>query len=214
MHLKKGEKQPKFNWTPEMQKAFDEMKALMTADVMCAYPNHNKPYHIYTDASNYQLGACIMQDERPVAYYSKKLNSAQMNYATIDKELLCVVATLREFRSMLFGADLHIHTDHRNLLNVGDSSERRLRWISYVDEYGYGPTLHYVEGPLNVIATRSDVNFRVSLATCGLFESKAGLMALLNFLLDAVAKEAGESVVKRLAYMETVWSKPNLLGPE
>ena len=88
-----------------------------------------------------------MQDERPVAYYSKKLNSAQMNYATIDKELLCVVATLREFRSMLFGADLHIHTDHKNILN---SSERRLRWISYVDEYG--PTLHYVEGPLNVIA--------------------------------------------------------------
>jgi hypothetical protein len=155
---KNGEKQ--FNWTPEMQNAFDEMKALMTADVMCAYPNHNKPYHIYTDASNYQLGACIMQDqdERPVAYYSIKLNSAQMNYATIDKELLCVVATLREFRSMLFGADLHIHTDHhRNILNVGDSSERRLRWISYVDEYG--PTLHYVEGPLNVIA---DVLSRLS----------------------------------------------------
>ena len=50
---------------------------------------------------------------------------------------------------MLFGADLHIHTDHRNILNVGDSSERRLSWISYVDEYG--PTLHYVDGPLNVI---------------------------------------------------------------
>jgi hypothetical protein len=90
-----------------------------------------------------------MQDKLPVAYYSKKLNSTQMNYSTIDKEILCVVATLREFRSMLFGADLHIHTDHKNILNVGDSSERRLRWISYVDEYG--PTLHYVEGPLNVI---------------------------------------------------------------
>jgi hypothetical protein len=73
-----------------------------------------------------------------------------MNYATIDKELLCVIATLREFHSILLDAKIHIHTNHKNILNVGDSSERRLRWISYVDEYS--PTLHYVEGPCNVIA--------------------------------------------------------------
>jgi len=92
-----------------------------------------------------------MQDGFLVAYYSKKLNCAQMNYATIDNELLCcVIATLREFHSMLLGAELHIHTDHKTILNVGESSERRLRWISYIDEYS--PTLHYVEGPRNVIA--------------------------------------------------------------
>ena len=72
-----------------------------------------------------------------------------MNYASIDKELLCVIATLHEFRSMLLGAEIHIHTDHKNILNVGDSSERRLQWILYVDEYS--PTLHYVEGQRNAI---------------------------------------------------------------
>jgi hypothetical protein len=60
----------------------------------------------------------------------------------------------------------YIHTDHKNIINVGDSSERRLRWISYVNEYG--PTLHYVEGPLNVIAdtlsrlARIDINNDIS----------------------------------------------------
>ena len=89
-----------------MQKAFDEMKALMAADVLCANPHPNKPFHIYTDASNYQLGAYIMQDDLPAAYYSKKLNHAQMNYATIGKELTCVIATVCEFCSILLGAEL------------------------------------------------------------------------------------------------------------
>ena len=51
---------------------------------------------------------------------------------------------------MILGAELQIHTDHKNILHIGDSSQRRLRWISYVDEYG--PELHYVEGSANVVA--------------------------------------------------------------
>ena len=51
---------------------------------------------------------------------------------------------------MLLGAELHIHTNHKNILNIGNSSPCRLHWILYVDEYG--PELHYVEGSANVVA--------------------------------------------------------------
>jgi hypothetical protein len=47
-----------------------------------------------------QLGAVISQDDKPIAFYSRKLNPAQTRYTTTERELLSIVETLKEFRNI------------------------------------------------------------------------------------------------------------------
>jgi hypothetical protein len=88
-------------WTDDMQQAFGKMHLLMAANALAAYPDHNKRFDVYTDAdaSAFQLGACIIQEGRPIAYSSQKLTKSQQDYTTMEKEMLSIVATLKEFRT-------------------------------------------------------------------------------------------------------------------
>ena len=60
-------------------------------EVLLGYPDFNAPFEIHTDASKLQLGVVISQEGKPIAFYSIKMNSAQQNYTTTEKELLSIV---------------------------------------------------------------------------------------------------------------------------
>ena len=80
------------------------------------YPDFSKPFEIYTDASATQLGAVITQDIRPLAFFSRKLLDTQKQYIVTKIELLAIVEALKEFKGMLWGKQIVVYTDHKNLM--------------------------------------------------------------------------------------------------
>ena len=75
-------KQATWNWDAKCQKAFEEIKRIVSRETLLAYPNFNETFEIHTDANKQQLGAVISQNNQPVAFYSRKLNSTQINHTT------------------------------------------------------------------------------------------------------------------------------------
>ena len=140
----------KFDWGKKQQQAFDTMKRVMSKQTLLTFPDFNKEFHIYTDASDYQLGAVIMQDGKPLAFYSRKMNQAQRNYTTGEQELLSIVETLKEFRNILLGQKLIVHTDHKNIVYGNLSNARIARWRLLLEEFG--PQYVHIAGKKNIVA--------------------------------------------------------------
>jgi hypothetical protein len=96
-------KKSPWRWDPIHQQAFDNVKATIAKDVVLAYPDFTKPFEIYTDAFTMQLGAVITQDNRPIAFFGRKLSETQTKYSVTKIKLLAIVETLKEFQGMLWG---------------------------------------------------------------------------------------------------------------
>ena len=180
----------KFQWTATHDAGFlKEMKAIITADAMNAFPDYSIPFHIHTNASDFQLGAAIIQRRKPIAYYSKKLTAAQCNYTTTEKELLAIVTTLKHYCKMLLGSKIIVFTDHKNLSFQMLSVQRILRWRLFVDQFDC--TLQYILGQKNVLA---DCFLRLPLMekpSAGIKEQQ-GLGHLIDFKNISIPKDDEE----------------------
>ncbi len=99
-----------------------------------------------------QLGAVITQDNRPIVFFSRKLSKTQQKYSVTEIELLVIVETLKEFKGMLWGQDIKVYTDHKNLTRdaQGLTSDRVYRWQLLLEEYA--PKIIYIKGIHNTVA--------------------------------------------------------------
>ena len=115
MALKKGKD---WYWGAAEQKEFELAKEMLTEHATLAFPDFEKPFdlYLYTDTSDKRLGEILVQSGKPLGLYTRKLNSAQLNYTVGEKELLEIIEGFKAFKGMIRGQELTVHTDNLNLL--------------------------------------------------------------------------------------------------
>ncbi len=118
----------------------------LTCDVTLAYPDYSQGFKIYTDSSKLQLGAGVTQNNRQLAFFSRKLSTAQQKYTVTEQELLAIVETLKEFKGILWRQTITVYTDHKNLMQdaLGLTSDQVYHWRLLLEEYGL--TIVYIKG--------------------------------------------------------------------
>jgi transposase InsO family protein len=150
------------SWTDECTDAFTSLKNAIANAPVLQHVNFNLPFIVETDASNFAVGAALLQPEsefsstlRPVAYASRKLRAPERNYSVYDKELLGVVYAFSKWHQFLHGArfPVKVFTDHSNLqyFRTRQSiNQRHLRWKTLLTNYDF--RLFYRPGSENVLA--------------------------------------------------------------
>jgi len=95
------------DWGAEQEKAFKEVKKILSSEPILKLPDLNREIILSTDASNKSLGACMMQEydgvKHPVMYASKKMLSREQNYSAGEREALAIVWAVNKFHRYLYG---------------------------------------------------------------------------------------------------------------
>ncbi|KAJ9557548.1 hypothetical protein OSB04_012162 [Centaurea solstitialis] len=129
-----------FDFDEDCKTAFKILKKALVIAPVIITPDWSKPFEIMCDASDWAVGAVLGQRQdkifHSIYYSSKTLNSAQINYTTIEKELLAVVFAFE--RSYLMGTKVIVHTDHaaiKYLVSKKDAKPRLIRWVLLLQEF-------------------------------------------------------------------------------
>lgn len=138
-----------WHWDHQQQESFDKIKELLTSSPVLQYFNVNGDVVLQSDASKGGLGSVILQGNLPVAYSSRSLKPAEVNYAPIELELLGIVTACEKFHQYIYGKDIEVNTDHKPLIGVFNkplnSAPPRLQAM-LLRLQKYSLTLKYIPG--------------------------------------------------------------------
>ncbi|KAF4649166.1 hypothetical protein FOZ61_001663, partial [Perkinsus olseni] len=137
----------------EQEKSFRALKLRLAALPFLAYPDFDAPFELYTDASDYAIGAVLMQDGRPLGFFSRTLTGSQLNWHTYEKEAYGILQALIHFQHYHIGYPLTVtvYTDHEPLTWLAKAGSKKLeRWLLAMQAYSF--TVKYVPGKKNVCA--------------------------------------------------------------
>lgn len=146
------------NLTDTEMDAFQTLRrCLLTAPIL-ALPREGFPYTLDTDASAYQVGCCLLQEQsdgtlHPIGYWSRTLSAAEKNYSSTEKECLAIVWAVLHLRPYLEGSRFTIRTDHdalKWLMNLRDPRGRLARWALRLQEFDY--EIQYKPGSSHALA--------------------------------------------------------------
>ena len=104
-----------FRCREEQDKVFQLIKEKLSNAPLLSLPNFSRTFAIECDASGYGIGAVLMEDGRPIAYFSKKLSGTTLNYPFYDKDLYALFRALETWQNYLWPKEFVIHTDNESL---------------------------------------------------------------------------------------------------
>jgi transposase InsO family protein len=161
-------KNVKFEWTEECQKSFEKLRDALTSAPVLTIADPNKYYILHTDASDYAMGAVLMQEDsegnlRVIAYASKTFNDAQKNYDTTDREALAVVWALEHFNTYCEGHKYTLLTDHQALsyIKSNKNEKKRIHRLA-LKLANYDVQLYYKPGKENHMADLLSRDYMIS----------------------------------------------------
>lgn len=146
-------KNVKFEWGKAQERAFTDLKDKLCNAPLLALPNFELTFEIECDASGIGIGAVLMQNQRPLMYFSEKLTRATWKYPTYDKELYALVRVLQTWQHYLWPKEFVIHTDHRSLQHLKGQTKlnrRHAKWLEFIETFPY--VIKYKKGKENVVA--------------------------------------------------------------